>query len=64
MCDRKMVAETGDLRFDKLGRPRALMVDLTTTARPIALQTYPARVLYRCTGFGCLPSGRPTWAMA
>ena len=50
MCDRKMVAETGDLRFDKLGRPRALMVDLTTTARPIALQTYPARVLYRMHG--------------
>ena len=46
----KMVAETGDLRFDKLGRPRALMVDLTTTARPIALQTYPARVLYRMHG--------------
>src|SRR5262249_21443405 len=46
----KMVAEPGDPRFDKLGRPRTLMVDLTTTARPVSLQTFPARVLYQVHG--------------
>jgi hypothetical protein len=43
----QMVSETGDRRFDKLSRPRTLVVDTTTTRRPFALSTYPDRLVYR-----------------
>lgn len=43
----QMVAETGDPRFDKLARPRTVVVDATTTRRPFALSTYPDRLVYR-----------------
>ena len=38
----KMVAEVGDERFDKFGRPRTVMVDALTTYRPFSLNVYPA----------------------
>ncbi|MBS1693667.1 MAG: hypothetical protein JST91_15750 [Actinobacteria bacterium] len=46
----KMVADTGDPRFDKFARPRTLVVDTTTTHRPFSFNVYPARVLYRVEG--------------
>ncbi len=46
----QMVADTGDPKFDKLDRPRTLMVDALTTGRPVSLRGFPARVLYQVEG--------------
>ncbi|OBF26144.1 hypothetical protein [Mycobacterium sp. ACS4331] len=46
----KVVADSGDPRFDKFARPRTLMVDTLTTNRPYALNIYPARMLYHLEG--------------
>ncbi|MHA3023550.1 hypothetical protein ACXPWS_25190 [Mycobacterium sp. BMJ-28] len=46
----KMVADAGDRRHDKFGRPRAIMVDSVTTLRPFALAVYPTRMIYRVNG--------------
>ena len=46
-CPTKMVAETGDLRCRQTGPTAGTDGRLDHPARPIALQTYPARVLYR-----------------
>ena len=46
----KMVAEAGDPRYDKFGRPRTLMVDSLTTYRPFSLNVFPARALYHVEG--------------
>ncbi|TLH66334.1 hypothetical protein C1S80_08560 [Mycolicibacterium aubagnense] len=42
----QMTAATGDTRFDKLGRPRTLVVYSLVSRRPFAFDVYPARVLY------------------
>jgi hypothetical protein len=42
----KMIANEGDLRFDKFARPRVVVVDTLTTHRPFSLGVYPARMLY------------------
>ena len=41
-----MVADVGDPRYDKFGRPRTVVVDTLTTARPMSLEVYPGRLLY------------------
>jgi hypothetical protein len=46
----QMVPDNGDLRLDKFGRPRELVVDAISTRRPTSLTTLPAQVLYRVTG--------------
>ena len=46
----KMVAEVGDERFDKFGRPRTVMVDALTTYWPFSLNVYPARIVYHVEG--------------
>lgn len=46
----KMVADAGDYRHDKFGRPRTVMVDTITTLRPFSLYVYPARMIYRVNG--------------
>jgi hypothetical protein len=46
----KMVADVGDERYDKFGRPRTLMVDSLTTYSPISLNVYPARIIYHVEG--------------
>ncbi|MCG5431860.1 hypothetical protein LV457_06080 [Mycobacterium sp. MYCO198283] len=45
----RMVAERGDIRFDKQARPRTLIVDSIVARRPFAFDVYPARVLYGLT---------------
>jgi len=40
------VADAGDPRFDKFARPRTIVVDSTSTWRPISLEVFPATVLY------------------
>ncbi|WBP96283.1 hypothetical protein O6072_10160 [Mycolicibacterium neoaurum] len=44
-----LVANVGTARWDKLSRPRTLVVDSTVTRRPFSLDVYPGRVLYRLT---------------
>lgn len=46
----KMVADSGDTRHDKLGRPRTIVVDTVTTLRPFSLNVYPTRMIYRVNG--------------
>lgn len=46
----QMVAETGDARFDKLSRPRTLMVDSIISQRPFSFNVYPSRAVYDMTG--------------
>ncbi len=46
----RVVADIGDARFDKFGRPRNLVVDALTTYRPFSLNVYPTRMLYRIEG--------------
>jgi hypothetical protein len=46
----RMTALNGDPRFDKLSRPRTLVVDSLVTERPFSLGVYPGRVLYGLTG--------------
>ena len=45
-----MVADTGDPRFDKFARPRTVVVDSLTSARPLSLSVFPARLLYPVNG--------------
>jgi len=42
----RVVADTADRRWDKLGRPRTIMVDTTSTWRPISLEVFPATIPY------------------
>ncbi len=42
----KVVADTGDIKYDKFARPRTLMVDTVTTFRPFSLKVFPARMIY------------------
>lgn len=42
----QMVADTGNPRWDKLSRPRTVMVDSVVTDRPFSFNVYPAKVLY------------------
>lgn len=42
----RFVADTGDMRWDKFGRPRTVVVDATSTWRPISLQVFPAAIAY------------------
>ena len=44
-----MLADTGNARWDKLSRPRTIVVDSIVTRRPFSLGTYPARVVYGLT---------------
>lgn len=46
----KFVADRSNPQWDKLSRPRAIVVDSVTSARPFAFQTYPAKVLYHVSG--------------
>jgi hypothetical protein len=45
-----MTAHSGDSRFDKLARPRTVVVDSLVSRRPFTLGIYPGRVLYGLTG--------------
>jgi hypothetical protein len=45
-----MTADIGDLRFDKHGLPRTLVVDSYVSDQPLAFAAYPGRVLYESTG--------------
>lgn len=42
----RFVADTGDPRWDKFGRPRTVVVDATSTWRPISLQVFPSTIVY------------------
>lgn len=42
----RFVADVGNPEWDKLARPRTVIVDSTSTWLPFALKTYPANVLY------------------
>jgi hypothetical protein len=46
----QMAAETGDPRFDKLSRPRTVMVDSVVSQRPFFFDVYPSRAIYDMTG--------------
>jgi hypothetical protein len=46
----RMTADNGDLRFDKLGAPRTLVVDSVVSRQPFAFDAYPGPVLYDTTG--------------
>lgn len=46
----QMTAEYGDPRFDKLSRPRTVMVDSIVTQRPFTFEVYPSRMVYDMTG--------------
>ncbi len=41
-----MVADTGNLKWDKFSRPRTVIVDSTNTWQPFSFNVYPANVLY------------------
>jgi hypothetical protein len=42
----EMTADTGNPQWDKQGRPRTVMVDNITSARPFSFDVMPARTLY------------------
>ncbi len=42
----QMVADTGNPKWDKFGRPRAVIVDSTNTLQPFSLGVYPSTLLY------------------
>ncbi len=42
----RMVADVGNPQWDKLSRPRTVMVDNVVTDRPFSFNVYPAKVLY------------------
>jgi hypothetical protein len=44
-----MTATSGNPRFDKLARPRTVVVDSLVSSRPFTLRVYPDRVLYGLT---------------
>lgn len=45
----RMVAEVGNPKWDKLSRPRTVVVDNVITDRPFSFNVYPAKVLYDIT---------------
>ena len=45
----RMVAEAGNPAWDKLSRPRTVVVDNVITDRPFSFNVYPAKVLYDIT---------------
>lgn len=45
----RMVADVGNPRWDKLSRPRTVVVDNVYTNRPFSFFVYPAKVLYDVT---------------
>jgi hypothetical protein len=45
-----MTATAGDVRFDKLSRPRTVVVDSLVSHRPLSFSVYPSRVMYGLTG--------------
>src|SRR5207245_5044440 len=45
-----MTATAGDARFDKLSRPRTVVVDSLVSHRPFSFSVYPSRVMYGLTG--------------
>jgi hypothetical protein len=45
----RMVADVGNPQWDKLSRPRTVMVDNVVTDRPFSFNVYPAKVLYDVT---------------
>jgi hypothetical protein len=45
----RVVADVGNPEWDKLSRPRTVMVDNVVTDRPFSLNVYPAKVLYDVT---------------
>jgi hypothetical protein len=42
----RFTADTGNPQWDKLGRPRTVVVDTVTSLRPFSFNVYPARGLY------------------
>ncbi|AQA01759.1 hypothetical protein BVC93_04130 [Mycobacterium sp. MS1601] len=52
----EMVADVGDPRFDKLSRPRTVMVDSIVSQRPSTFDVYPARAVYDMTGARTSPT--------
>lgn len=44
-----MLADSGNPRWDKLSRPRTIVVDSIVSRRPFSFGTYPSRVLYGLT---------------
>lgn len=46
----QMTALEGDVRFDKLSRPRTLMVDSVVSQRPSSFNVFPSRAVYDMTG--------------
>jgi hypothetical protein len=45
----RMVADVGNPQWDKMSRPRIVMVDNVVTDRPFSFNVYPAKVLYDVT---------------
>ncbi|HKV21862.1 MAG TPA: hypothetical protein VJR50_22755 [Mycobacterium sp.] len=45
----RMVADVGNPAWDKLSRPRTVMVDNVVTDRPFSFNVYPAKVVYDVT---------------
>ncbi|MGZ4527385.1 MAG: hypothetical protein ACXVX7_13220 [Mycobacterium sp.] len=45
----RMVADVGNPQWDKLSRPRTVVVDNVVTDRPMSFSVYPAKVLYDVT---------------
>ncbi|MGB3482384.1 MAG: hypothetical protein WBB07_09240 [Mycobacterium sp.] len=50
MVRQQMTAEVGDPRFDKLSRPRTVMVDSVVSQRPTSFTVFPSRAVYDMTG--------------
>ena len=48
----RMIADVAKPQWDRLGRPRTVMVDSITSHRPFSFNVYPARVLYDVTDSG------------
>lgn len=46
----RITADTGEPRFDKLSRPRTVVVDNIVSPRPFTFDVYPGRVIYNMTG--------------
>lgn len=46
----RITADTVNPRWDKLGRPRTVVVDSVTSQRPFSFNVFPARVLYDVAG--------------
>lgn len=44
-----MIADVGNPQWDKLSRPRTVMVDTVITDRPFSFNVFPAKVLYDVT---------------